>query len=45
MIKKFEVKRFERGTELTIKEWINQMEMYFTIRQVPPKAFIKFMLM
>ena len=41
---KFEVKHFERGTDLTIKDWINQMETYFTIGQVPPEAFIGFML-
>ena len=45
MSMKFEVVRFERGTDLTIKEWINQMETYFTIRQVLPNAFIGFMLM
>ena len=28
---KFEVELFERGTELTIKDWINQIETYFTI--------------
>ena len=28
---KCEVERFERGTDLTIKYWINQMENYFTI--------------
>ena len=42
---KFEVERFERGTDLTIKDWINQMETYFTIGQVPPEAYVGFMLM
>ena len=42
---KCEVERFERGTDLTIKDWINQMETYFTIGQVPPEAFVGFMLM
>ena len=42
---KCEVERFERGTDLTIKDWINQMETYFTIGQVPPEAFVSFMLM
>ena len=42
---KFEVERFERGTDLTIKDWINQMETSFTIGQVPIKAFVGVMLM
>ena len=42
---KCEVKRFERGKDLTIKDWVNQLETYFTIGQVPPKAFVRFMLM
>ena len=42
---KCEVEQFERGTDLTIKDWINQMENYFTIGQVPPDAFVGFMLM
>ena len=42
---KCEVERFERGTDLTIKDWINQMETYFTVGQVPPEAFVGFMLM
>ena len=33
---KCEVERFERGTDLTIKDWINKMETYFTFGQVPP---------
>ena len=36
--------RFEHGTDLTIKDWINQMETYFTIGQVPSEAFIGFKL-
>ena len=42
---KCEVERFERGTDLTIKDWINQMETYFTIGQVHPEAYVGFMLM
>ena len=42
---KCEVERFERGTDLTIKDWINQMETYFSIGQVPPEAFVGFMMM
>ena len=42
---KCEVERFERCIDLTIKDWINQMEKYFTIGQVPPDAFVGFMLM
>ena len=42
---KREVERFERGTDLTIKDWINQMETYLTIGQVPPEAYVGFMLM
>ena len=40
-----EVERYERGTDLNIKGWINQMETFFTIRQVPHEAFVGFMLM
>ena len=40
-----EVERFERGTDLTIKDWVNQMETYFTIGQIPSEAFVGFMLM
>ena len=39
------MERFERGTDLTIKDWINQIETYFTIGQVPPEAYVGFMLM
>ena len=39
------VERFERDTELNIKDWINQMETYFMIVQVPPEAFVEFILM
>ena len=28
---KYEVERFERGIDLTIKDCINEMETYFTI--------------
>ena len=34
-----EVDKFERGKDLTIIDWINQMETYFIIGQVPPEAF------
>ena len=34
-----EVDKFERGKDITIKDWINQMETYFIIGQVPPEAF------
>ena len=40
-----EVERFERGTDLNINDWINQMETYFTISQVPADAFVGCMLM
>ena len=42
---KCEVDRYERGTDLTIVDWINQMETYFTVGQVPHEAFVGFMLM
>ena len=42
---KCEVERYERGTDLTIEDWINQMETYFTVGHVPPEAFVGFMLM
>ena len=42
---KCEVERYERGTELTIVNWINQMESYFTVGQVSPEAFVGFMMM
>ena len=42
---KCEVERFERGTDLTIKDWINQIETYFTDGQVSPEAYVVFMLM
>ena len=34
-----EMDKLERGKDLTIKDWINQMETYFIIWQVPPEAF------
>ena len=37
---KCEVPSFERGTELTIQDWINQMETYFTIGQIPPSHLL-----
>ena len=42
---KCDVDRFERGTDLTIQDWINQMETYFMVGQVPPEAYVGFMLM
>ena len=42
---KCEVERFERGTDLTITDWVDQMETYYTIGQVPPEAFVGFMIM
>ena len=42
---KCEVERYERGTDLTIEDWINQMKTYFTVGQVPPEAFVGFMIM
>ena len=42
---KYKVERVERGSDLTIKNWINQMDTYFTIGQVPPEAFVNFMFM
>ena len=37
---KCEDERYERGTDLTIEDWINQMETDFTVGQVPTKAFV-----
>ena len=42
---KCEVDRFERGTDFIIKDWINQMETYFTIGQAPQKAFVRLLIM
>ena len=42
---KCEVKRYKRGMDLTIDDWINQMETYFLVGQIPPEAFVRFMLM
>ena len=40
---KCEVERFERGTELTIKGYINEIENYVTIGQVtPPRSISRF---
>ena len=44
-IMKCEIERFKRGTDLTIKDWFNQMETYFIIGQVSPEAFVVFVLM
>ena len=40
---KCEVPSFERGTELTIQNWINTIKTYFTIGQIPPESFVNFM--
>ena len=42
---KCEVERYERGTDLSIKDWISQMETYFSVGQIPPEAFVGYMLM
>ena len=42
---KCEVEQYERGIDLTIDNWINQMETYFTVGQVPPAAFVGFIFM
>ena len=42
---KCEVDLFERVTDLTIKDSINQMETYLAIGQVLPEAFVEFRLM
>ena len=39
-----EVKKYARGTEVTIKEWIMQMETYFNISSLKPKYYVGFML-
>ena len=41
---KFEVKRLKSGTHITIKNWIIQMDTYFTIKQVYSEAFVGFIL-
>ena len=41
---KCKVPSFERGTELTIQDLINQMETYFTNGQIPPESFVFFMM-
>ena len=41
---KIKVKRLERGTDLTIKKWIYQIETYFNIGQVPHKTLVGLML-
>ena len=42
---KCEVELYERGTDLTIRDGINQMKTYFTVGQVLPEAVVGFMLM
>ena len=39
-----EVEKYARGTEVTIKEWIVQIETYFDIRSLKPKSYVGFML-
>ena len=41
---KCEVERYERDTDL-IRDWINLIETYYTVGEVPPEAFVGFMLM
>lgn len=40
---KCEVERYKEGTNLTIKNSINQIMTYFTVYQFPPIAFVRFM--
>ena len=42
---KCEVEHFERGSDLGIKDWIEQIETHFQIWQVPSETFVPFMLM
>ena len=39
-----EVEKYARGTLVTIKEWIVQMETYFNINSLKPKSYVGFML-
>ena len=39
-----EVEKYARGTEMTIKEWIVQMKIYFDNNSLKPKSYVKFML-
>ena len=39
-----EVEKYARGTEVTIKEWIVQMETYFNISSLKPKSYVGFMM-
>ena len=38
------MEKFDRGTEVSIKEWIVQMETYFDISSLKPKSYLGFML-
>ena len=38
------MEKFARGTEVSIKEWIVQMETYFDISSLKPKFYVGFML-
>ena len=42
---KCEVERYEQSIDLTIVDWINQMEAYIIVGQVPPETFVEFMMM
>ena len=39
-----EVEKFVRGTEVTIKKWIVQIQTYFDIDSLKPKFYVKLML-
>ena len=39
---KCEVPPFERGKDITIQDWIYQIETYFTIGNIPPESFVGF---
>ena len=37
---KWEFERNERGTDQTIKDWINQIKTYYIVDQFLPKALV-----
>ena len=41
---KCEVALFKRGTDMTIENWVMQMEAYFTLAKIPMDSFAGFML-
>ena len=41
---KCEVEKFSRGSEVTIGEWLIQMESYFVSCDLPTKAYVSFVL-